>query len=102
MSDAILRSWMTLKDGDGIRRARCTSRILSLAALVLTVIVVFGVVRGGMPATLLVAMSISIGWLLAERNAIDLRRRQWPFVSRYIDWNRVQNDLERCDETRSS
>jgi len=37
--------------------------------------------------------SIAIGWLIAERNAVDSRIKMWPTFSQYIDWQRVEKDL---------
>lgn len=85
---------MTLRNGDGLSQAGRTSRALSLAALSLGILVACGLFSGVVPSWLLVAMSIPIGWLIAERNALDARSQQWQTVSQYIDWSRVENDLQ--------
>src|SRR5262245_22393812 len=93
MSDAILQRWMMLKQDEGVSRARRVSLWLSVAALSLCIAVAYGLFSGRFPPWLLVAMSLPIGWLIAERNALDSRSQQWPTFSRYIDWSRVEADL---------
>jgi hypothetical protein len=42
------------------------------------------------------AVSAVTGWVVAERNALQLRVSQWPIFSEYIDCARVRRDsLER-------
>ena len=38
------------------------------------------------------AVSAVSGWVIAERNALQLRVSQWPIFSEYIDWDRVRRD----------
>ena len=94
MSHSVLTKWVALKHGDGIVRAKKVSYYLSLITLALCFPVVFGCINGQVPAWLLVALSIAIGWLIAERNALDDRARLWPTISNYIDWSKVERDLQ--------
>ena len=94
MSRSILKRWMTLRRGEGQVQARRVRRGLSLVAFLLFVAIAVGILRGGLPEWLLVALSIPNGWLLAERNALDQGKAQWLFGSQYIDWERVERDLE--------
>jgi hypothetical protein len=99
MTVTVLKRWKALKDSDGIQRTQRFSRHLSLAALLLCFPVAYGCLYGGLPSWLLVAMSITIGWLLAERNALDNRVKLWPTINKYIDWSHVDRDL--CADDRS-
>jgi hypothetical protein len=38
------------------------------------------------------AVSTVTGWVIAERNALQLRVSQWPIFSEYIDCDRVRRD----------
>ena len=42
----------------------------------------------------IIAPSIGMGWMIAERNALRTREAQWPIFKNYIDWKRVQDDLK--------
>jgi hypothetical protein len=55
-------------------------------------LVVFGVAYGLHPAAIAVAAA-AMGWIIAETNALRWRLAQWPTLKRYIDWQRVHEDL---------
>ena len=68
------------------------ARVLSIVGFVLLMFVVFGVIYGLHPVLIAVAAAV-MGWVVAERNALVTRAAQWPIFKSYIDWKRVQNDL---------
>jgi hypothetical protein len=73
--------------------AQRIGRYLSIAAIV---VFVAAIVMGhfiAIPNWVSVGLGVVVGWLLAERNALETRTKQWPIFRRYIDWNRVQTDL---------
>ena len=88
----ILTRWQSLDNGDGLRQAKTAARVLTVAGFVLCLCVVFGVAYGFHPIAIAVAATI-MGWVIAERNALQTRAAQWPILKRYIDWKRVEADL---------
>jgi len=93
----LLERWQSLEKDDGLRRADFTARVLWFVGLALFILVAFGVVYGLHPAAVAVAAA-AMGWVIAERNALRTRLVQWPVFKRYIDWNRVQEDLSNGDK----
>ncbi len=87
-----LQRWLAIEDGDGTARATRTVRILRLAGLALTVVVVDGLWFGLHPVAVAVLACLA-GWVVAETNALRSRIAQWPEMRRYIDWDRVREDL---------
>ena len=87
----LLRRWSSLQDGGGLVRAAKVARLLWIVGLLLTLIVA-GAVAYRLNPILIVVISASIGWIVAEGNALRLRISQWPIFSEYIDWDRVRQD----------
>jgi hypothetical protein len=94
----ILARWIAIETG-GIDGARRRAKQLSLAAFVLCVGValVSGFIQ--LPGLAYVIPGALIGWLVAERNALESRCAQWATFRKYIDWPRVHEDLRRHAET---
>ncbi|MEI8288307.1 MAG: hypothetical protein WCH99_02450 [Verrucomicrobiota bacterium] len=89
----LLTRWQSLEKDGGLQRAASMARMLWIVGLVLFLIVVFGVIYGLHPA-LIAAVAAVLGWVIAERNALQTRAAQWPIFKSYIDWKRVQDDLK--------
>ncbi|EEF60870.1 hypothetical protein [Pedosphaera parvula] len=90
----ILTRWQALKNGDGLGRATTMARGLWIIGLGLCVFVIFGIIY----RLHLVAVAIpaaALGWIVAERNALLARSVQWPILTAYIDWKRVEADLNK-------
>jgi hypothetical protein len=96
-ANKLLARWHSLEKGDGLQRARSTARIFWFIGLALCILAVAGVVYGLHRAIVAVAAA-SMGWIIAERNALRSRLAQWPILRRYIDWKRVQEDLSSDDK----
>jgi len=88
----LLVRWQSLEKDDGLRRAGSTARLLWFVGLVLFIFVIFGLVYRLHPVAVAVAAAV-MGWVTAERNALRTRLGQWPIFKRYIDWKRVEADL---------
>jgi len=88
----LLLRWKALDQEEGLRRAISTARLLWFIGLVLCMVVVAGIVYKLHPAAVAVAAAV-MGWVVAERNALQTRVVHWPILKRYIDWKRVQEDL---------
>jgi hypothetical protein len=69
----ILRRWLALDEADGLARCRRRSRILSIAAFLLLLLTVLGVRNESFPRWAVAVLAVPIGYLLAERNALDSR-----------------------------
>lgn len=90
----LLSRWCDLESGRGLETAKSVSKRLSLSALAILVLTaVIGLFTS--PFGLVFAIpGILVGYLIAERNALDARAEQWPVFRHYIDWPKVQRDLE--------
>jgi hypothetical protein len=97
MSKSILERWLRLRDGDGLSAAQQAARWLWVLGLGLFLVVSYGLFTGRLPPWLMVSLSIPFGWLIAERNALEWRCRQWPTFRRYLDWPRIEADLASYD-----
>ena len=87
----LLKRWQSLKDGTGLVRSAKVTRLLSAASLLLVLLVTYAVTYSLSPV-FVAAVSAVTGWVIAERNALQLRVSQWPIFSEYIDWDRVRRD----------
>jgi hypothetical protein len=96
---SILIRWKSLENGDGLQKAHSIVRILWGVGLVLFIFVVLGLFYAWPPIPIVIAALLT-GWLTAERNALQNRLLQWPVLSRYIDWKKVDADLK-DDETET-
>ena len=97
-----LQRWLAIEDGDGTARATRTVRILRVAGLALTVLVVNGLWFGLHPVAVAVLAGLA-GWVVAETNALRSRMTQWPEMRQYIRWDRVREAMrtERAGEQSS-
>jgi hypothetical protein len=90
----ILTRWMNLEEGTGLAKAKLASRYLSIASFTICIAIAL---MGGyfeLPWWVLVVPAVVVGWLIAERNALNTRVAQWPVYRKYIDWSRVRADLQ--------
>lgn len=87
----LLKRWKSLQDGIGLVRSAKLARLLSASSFILVLLVTCAVAYRLSPI-LVAAVSAVTGWVIAERNALQLRVSQWPIFSEYIDWDRVRRD----------
>jgi len=90
----ILSRWVAIEQGDEIRRIRRVSRNLSLAAYMIFFAALAICAYFQPPAWIALFPGLVVGWLIAEKNALDTRIAHWPVFRRYIDWARVEADLQ--------
>jgi hypothetical protein len=83
----------SLESGNGLKRVALISRLLWFLGLGLFLAVGLGIVYGLHPAALSAIAGVA-GWIIAECNALRTRLNQWPVFREYVDWNRVQEDLD--------
>jgi hypothetical protein len=93
-SNEILSRWLAIESGNGLQKARRIARSLSIAALVFCIGIGLAVMRFGPTSLLFAIAGLVVGWLIAERNALDARIANWPTYRQYIDWPRVRKDLQ--------
>jgi hypothetical protein len=91
---AVLERWIALRGEEGIERARRTVTYLSVVAFGLTLVVALCATLTDWPAWALLLPAAAVGWLVAERNALQSRVEQWPALSEYLDWRMIQRDWE--------
>jgi hypothetical protein len=93
-ANRLLMRLQSLEKGDGLRRARTLARLLFVVGLVLAIFIGYAVEFRLHPSLVAIAAA-GVGWAIAERNALRSRISQWPTFRNYIDWQRVQDDLNR-------
>jgi hypothetical protein len=87
----LLKRWESLQDGTGLVRSAKLARLLSASGFLLVLLVTCAVAYRLSPIFVAAASAVT-GWVIAERNALQLRVSQWPIFSEYIDWDRVRRD----------
>ena len=87
----LLARWQALEKAGGLQHAASMARTLRFVGLVLCIFVVIAIYYSLHPAVVAVAAA-AMGWVIAERNALQTRVGQWPIVKTYIDWKRVEED----------
>ena len=87
----LLKRWESLQDGTGLVRSAKLARLLSASGFLLVLLVTCAVAYRVSPIFVAAASAVT-GWVIAERNALQLRVSQWPIFSEYIDWDRVRRD----------
>ena len=87
----LLKRWESLQDGTELARSAKLARLLSASSFLLVLLVTCAVAYRLSPI-FVSAVSAVTGWVIAERNALQLRVSQWPIFSEYIDWDRVRRD----------
>lgn len=87
----LLKRWESLQDGTELARSAKLARLLSASSFLLVLLVTCAVAYRLSPI-FVAAVSAVTGWVIAERNALQLRVSQWPIFSEYIDWDRVRRD----------
>ena len=90
---ALLTRLKSLEDGEGLKKAYSFCRILQAGVIVLGLLI-FVSLYFGLPVLIIIFGALSAGWLIAERNALETRLKQWPEMKQYIDWEKVNRDLQ--------
>jgi hypothetical protein len=90
----ILTRWLNLEEGTGLAKAKLATRYLSIASFIICVAIALMGAYLKLPWWVLVVPTAVVGWLIAERNALEMRIAQWPVYRQYIDWSRVRADLQ--------
>src|SRR5262245_53625905 len=89
-----LSRWSALESGSGLGEARAVSKRLSLSSLAICAFTAIAGLYFSPFSLVFVIPGIMIGYLIAERNALDSRAKQWAIFREYIDWPKVRQDLQ--------
>lgn len=94
MSDEItcLKQWLSLKDNAGLQKATSLSTKLFVLGGILT-IVVTAMIISKFNTIVVAVVSVAIGWLIAEGNALRSRAKLWPTLEEYLDWETIRKNV---------
>jgi len=87
----LLKRWLALEDGEGIRQAHSLVLRTRILGLVFFVAAGLGAIYD-FNVWIVIAFALGAGWLIAEANALRQRMEQWPILREFIDWQRVKNN----------
>lgn len=90
----ILETWISIKEAGGPIKARKTVNLLLLIGISLSVLIAILVYLRVNPI-LYVALSIILGWSIAERNALTVRIKMWPKLDKYLNWELISKNCEK-------
>jgi len=82
-----------LSQPETLQRAKSIALWLRLAGLVVACLVVVAIAKGFSSVWVAVG-AVVVGWLVAETNALRTRLSQWGTFSRYLDWQRIEQDIK--------
>ena len=89
----ILLRWKALSHPDGLRRTRLLAFWLRLISMGCMCLVVFAVALK-LSVFLVVVGALGVGWLGGEAEALRNRLSQWGTFSQYLDWSRIERDIQ--------
>jgi hypothetical protein len=89
----VLLRWQALCHPEGLQRIKSLALWLRLIAIALICFVVLAV-GFGLPVVWVVVGALLCGWLSSEAEALRTRLSQWRIFSQYLDWRRIERDLD--------
>lgn len=89
----LLLRWYSLSQSDSLRRAKSMALTLWIVGLVVFVLVAVAIARGASPVLIACGAAVA-GWVIAETNALRTRIAQWDTFKKYLDWQRIEQDLK--------
>ena len=92
-SKELLLRWQSLNEVDALKRVRTRALAFRCAGLVVFAAAAAGIALDWPPVVVAV-LAVAFGWIVAETNALRTRIEQWPTFKRYINWQRVTDDLQ--------
>ncbi|HEY2880943.1 MAG TPA: hypothetical protein VGJ15_00885 [Pirellulales bacterium] len=92
-SVSLLSRWQSLEKGEGLRAAGKMVRVLQVTGILMSAFAAVAIIYQIHPIVPTL-MGVAIGWTIAETNALRSRLGQWSIFRQYIDWHRVNNDLD--------
>jgi len=89
----LLFRWQALNKPGGLQRAKSMALTLWIFGFIVVAVVAVAIANGH-SAVLLVCGGAVVGWLTAEANAMRSRIAQWNTFQRYLNWERIEQDLK--------
>jgi len=89
-----LEQWLTLKEGSGIKSARSKTMKLQFIGISLTVAVSL-LIYFQVHSAFIAIVSVAIGWVIAERNALRSRIKLWPKLEKYLNWELINEHISK-------
>lgn len=88
----VLKRWVDLRSQEGWRRVNKIILYLRIITFALCFALVWSIFYNEsrvMPALI----GITLGWVVAEKNALRARKKTWPLLEKIIDWSLVEKKL---------
>ena len=92
-SKELLLRWQSLNEAEAMKRSRKHMLVFRCTGLVAFFAAATGIALDRSSAAVAVP-AIAFGWIVAETNALRTRMDQWPIFKRYINWQRIADDLQ--------
>jgi hypothetical protein len=89
----LLAKWLALSQAGALQRAKSMVWTLWIFSGIVAMLVVVAIANRADPVWVAVGAA-AVGWLIAETNALRTRIAQWSTFRRYLDWKRIEQDLE--------
>jgi hypothetical protein len=89
----LLLRWQALNKAGGLQRAKSMALTLWIFGFIVFVVVAVAIATAH-SAVLVACGGALAGWLIAETNALRNRVAQWNTFRRYLDWQRIEQDLK--------
>ena len=89
----LLLRWHSLSRPEALQRVRSIALTLWVVGLVVFILLAIAVARSS-PPVLIAFGGVVAGWLISETNVLRTRIAQWNTFKRYLDWQRIEQDLK--------
>jgi hypothetical protein len=89
----LLARWHALSQSDALQRTRSMALTLKVVGVVVVILVVVAIANAVSPILVAIGAAVA-GWVIAETNALRTRVVQWNTFQTYLDWNRIEKDLQ--------
>lgn len=89
----LLQRWLELTKPGALERVKTLSLVFWILGLIVFLAVGLAISQGYSPV-IVAGGGMVAGWLIAETNALRARITQWSTFQRYLDWNRIEQDLK--------
>jgi uncharacterized membrane protein YqgA involved in biofilm formation len=89
-----LKQWKALKEGGGMESASTKSASLFSVGALLSVVVVL-LIYFQVHSSIVAIVSVAIGWIIAERNALNSRIEMWPKLEKYLNWEIINESISK-------
>ncbi|MDF1691692.1 MAG: hypothetical protein P1U47_04940 [Zhongshania sp.] len=92
--DSYLKQWTELKEGSGIENASFISIKLFITGAFLSILVAL-LIFFQVHSAFVAIVSVAIGWVIAERNALLSKIALWPKLEKYLNWELIYEHVSK-------